>query len=46
MPEGTEKDLSIDDEQGEEVAGGVSVNQATLKDAKEPVVKVDESLDI
>jgi hypothetical protein len=23
MPEGTEKDLSVDDEQGEEVAGGV-----------------------
>jgi len=46
MPEGTEKDLSIDDEQGEEVAGGVSVDQAALKDAKQRVVEVDESLDI
>ncbi len=31
MPEGTEKDLSIDDEQSEEVAGGLSVDQSALK---------------
>jgi hypothetical protein len=46
MAEDNQKDLSIDDEQGEEVAGGVSVNQAALKDAKQRVVEVDESLNI
>jgi hypothetical protein len=39
MPEGTEKDLSIDDEQSEEVAGGVNLNQSALRVPKERLVQ-------
>jgi hypothetical protein len=34
MPEGTEKDLSIDEEQSEEVAGGLNLDQSALKRAR------------
>jgi hypothetical protein len=46
MPEGTEKDLSIDDEQSEEVAGGVNLSMSATVDqtaarAKERVIATE-----
>ena len=32
MPEGTEKDLSVDDEQGEEVAGGLKRERLEIQE--------------
>jgi len=43
MPEGTEKDLSIDEEQSEEVAGGLNLSQSALKVPKERVLGTAET---
>ncbi len=41
MPEGTEKDLSIDEEQSEEVAGGLNVSVSQPVDPKERLIAAE-----
>jgi hypothetical protein len=40
MPEGTEKDLSVDDEQGEEVAGGAKRVMAQRVEIQDDALRV------